>query len=113
MKVEISALFGMDYSEHMVKEIHIGDGVYLQEIKLNHQIEKLFERVKQSDENERRALVFREGLEWHVFTHRFYASIEGVKSLQCEEVSLAKQLIMRAIVLSRIIKSMPIPLHPT
>jgi hypothetical protein len=113
MKVEISALFGMDYSDRMVKEIHIGDGVYLQEIKLNHQIEKLFERVKQSDENERRALVFREGLEWHVYTHRFYASIEGVNSLQCEEVSLAKQLIMRAIVLSRIIKPMPIPLHPT
>jgi hypothetical protein len=113
MKVEISALFGMDYPERMVKDVHIGDGVYLQEIKLNHQIEDLFKRVKASDENKGRALVFREGLEWHVYTHRFYVQIEGANSLQCEEVHFAKQQIMRAIVLSRIIKPMLIPLHPT
>lgn len=113
MRVEISALFGMDYSERMVKEVHIGDGVYLQEIKLNHRIEDLFKRVKETDENNGRALVFREGLEWHDYTHRFYVQIEDVGSLQCQEVNLAKQLIMRAIVLSRIIRPMPIPLHPT
>lgn len=113
MKVEISALFGMDYSSRMVKEVHIGDGVHLQEIKLNHEIEDLFQKVKESKEKDYRGLIFREGLEWHVYTHRFYVSIEGANSLQCEEVSHAKQLIMRAIVLSRIIKPMPIPLHPT
>jgi hypothetical protein len=113
MKVEISALFGMDYSSRMVKEVHIGDDVHLQEIKLNHQIEELFQKVKESNEKDYRGLVFREGLEWHTYTHRFHISIDNANSLHCEEVSDAKQLIMRAIVLSRIIKPMPIPLHPT
>lgn len=111
--VEISALFGMDYSARMVKETHIGGGVHLEEIKLNHQIDELFKKVKENNESDYRALLFREGLEWHVYTHRFYISIDGVSSLHCEEVSHAKQLIMRAIVLSRIIQPMPIPLHPT
>lgn len=113
MKVEISALFGMDYSERMVKEVHIGDGVYLQEVKLNHQIEDLFRHVTKTDDDNGRALAFREGLEWHVYTHRFYVQIDGARSLQSDEVGLAKQLIMRAIVLSRMVRPMPIPLHPT
>lgn len=34
------------------------------EVKLNHQIEDIFEKVKESNENDRRALVLREGSEW-------------------------------------------------
>lgn len=113
MKVEISALFGMDFSGEMVSNHHIGDGVYLQEIKLNRQIDELCQKLKESEEDDYRALVVREGLEWHPYTHRFYISVEGASSLYSKEVSHARQLIMRAIVLSRIVKPMPIPLHPT
>lgn len=113
MKVEISALFGMDYSDDMVRDIHIGDGVHLQEIKLNRTVEQLAQRVKESNEKAHRALVVREEHEWHRYTHRFFVSVNGASSLHGSEVSLAKQLIMRAIVLSRIVKPMPIPLHPT
>lgn len=113
MKVEISALFGMDYSDFMVKDCYVGDGVYLQEIKLNDQIGELFHQVKESDADDHRALIVREALEWHPYTHRFYISVEGATSLHGKEVGHAKQLIMRAIVLSRIIKPMPIPLHPS
>jgi hypothetical protein len=113
MKVEISALFGMDYSDDMVRDIHVGDGVHLQEIKLNGNIHALFQKVKSSNENDHRALAVREKHEWHRYTHRFFISVDETSSLDSEEVSQAKQLVMRAIVLSRIVKPMPIPLHPT
>jgi hypothetical protein len=113
MKVEISALFGMDYSGDMVSDIHISDGVYLQEIKLDGTIGNLVQRVKESDEKDHRALVVREEHEWHPYTHRFFISVDETSSLDSIEVGHAKQLIMRAIVLSRIVKPMPIPLHPT
>lgn len=113
MKVEISALFGMDYSGDMVRDIHVGNGVYLQEIKLNRIVQELVQKVKDGDENDYRAMVVREEHEWHDYTHRFFISVDGTSSLDSSEVGHAKQLIMRAIVLSRIVKPMPIPLHPT
>jgi hypothetical protein len=32
MRIELSALFGMDYSEDMVKDAHVGDGVFKQKL---------------------------------------------------------------------------------
>jgi hypothetical protein len=113
MKVEISALFGMDYSGDMVGNVHVGDGVHLQEIKLDGTVGELVQRVKESDEKDHRALVVREEHEWHPYTHRFFISVDGTSSLDSSEVGHAKQLIMRAIVLSGIVKPIPIPLHPT
>ena len=73
MTVELSALFGMDYALDMVKDIHIGDGVFLQEIKTNRKVNELFQQVKATDEDDYRSLVVREGLEisGRPYTHRF------------------------------------------
>src|SRR5438270_2578605 len=115
MTVELSALFGMDYALDMVKDIHIGDGVFLQEIKTNRKVNELFQQVKATDEDDYRSLVVREGLEisGRPYTHRFYISLDNESSFESTKVKDARQFIMRAIVLSRIIRPLPIPLHPT
>ncbi len=46
MKVEISALFGMDWGEDIVVNSHIGDGVHLEEIVFNGRRDELFEGLK-------------------------------------------------------------------
>jgi hypothetical protein len=113
MKVEISTLFGMDFSPTAADGIHIGDGVYLQEVKLNGIIDELFQKVGESHADDYRELIVRQDHEWHLYTHRFYISVDGAMSQHSEEVRDAQQLIMRAIVLSRIVRPIPIPLHPT
>src|SRR5205807_7864979 len=113
MTIELSALLGMEYAVNMVKSVHIGDGVYLQEIKINRVINELVQQVKNTGEKDYRRLVVSEELEisGRPYTHRFYISMDKVSSMESEEVGNARQLIMRAIVLSRIIKPLPIPLH--
>jgi hypothetical protein len=109
MKIEISALFGMQTSEGEVTQVHIGDGVNLQK----YDVRELFSTIKDSDTDSYRRLLFRQSLEWHSYTHRFFISVDAARSTHSKEISDANQLIMRAIVLSRIIRPLPIPLHPT
>lgn len=113
MKVEISALFGMDDSPIMATDTYIGDGVYLQEVEHSGLIDELLQKVKESSEDDYTDLVVRQEHEWHHYTHRFYISLDETTSEHSQEITDAKQLIMRAIVLSRIIRPIPIPLHPT
>src|SRR2546423_376773 len=115
MAVELSALFGMDYAHDMVKDSHIGDDVFLQEIKLNHKVNELLQKVKDTDETDYRNLVAREDLEvsGRPYTHRLYVSLPDEDSFESKRIKDARQFIMRAIVLSRIIRPLPIPLHPT
>lgn len=114
IKTEISALFGMDYDDDMVRDAHIGDGVYIEEIVLNGKRDELFEQVEAKNIEDYRKLIFREGLEVAArpYTHRFRISVDSVPN-GGGGFGRARQLIMRAIVLSRIIKPLPIPLHPT
>ena len=115
MRIELSALFGMDYSENMVSDTHVGDGVFLQEFITNGTRDQLFEQVKEKDDDNYRNLLYREELEvsGRPYTHRFYVSLDGLPSQHSDELQHARQSIMRAIVLSRIVKPLPIPLHPT
>jgi len=115
MRIEMSALFGMDYSEDMVKNAHVGDGVFVQEIITNGTRDQLFEQIKEKDDDKYRNLLYREELEvsGRPYTHRFYISLDQLPAQHSEELKHARQLIMRAIVLSRIVKPLPIPLHPT
>src|SRR3977135_332095 len=100
MKIEISALFGMQTSEGEVTQVHIGDGVNLQK----YDVRELFSTIKDSDTDSYRRLLFRQSLEWHFYTHRFFISVDAARSTHSKEISDANQLIMRAIVLSRIIR---------
>src|SRR5947209_8986463 len=115
MKIELSALFGMEYADNMVKDTHIGDGVFLQEIKINDEVSRLLQQVKDKDEGNYRDLVSREKSEISgcPYTHRFYTSLDVSSSEENKKLGHSRQLIMRAIVLSRIVKPLPIPLHPT
>jgi len=63
MRIELSALFGMDYSENMVSDTHVGDGVFLQEIITNGTRDQLFEQVKEKNDDNYRNLLYREELE--------------------------------------------------
>lgn len=109
MKIEISALFGMQTSEGEVTQLHIGDDLYLEKCDAH----ELFSTIKESDADAYQRLLFRQSLEWHPYTHRFFISVDGATSTRSKEISDANQLIMRAIVLSRIIRPLPVPLHPT
>lgn len=113
-KTEISALFGMDYDDDMVRDAHIGDGVYIEEIVTNGKRHELFERIRVKNIEDHNKLIFRESLEVAArpYTHRFRVSVNRLPHSR-GEFGRARQLIMRAIVLSRIIKPLPIPLHPT
>src|SRR5207247_7732009 len=103
MKVEISALFGMDWGEDIVVNSHIGDGVHLEEIVFNGRRDELFEGLKAQSPKYYDKMRLREGFEntGLQYTHRFHVLIDAPKSFGHTEETPARQMIMRAIVLSR------------
>lgn len=113
MRFELSSLFSLDYVADIVKQVHIGDGVHIEEIKLSNWIAEVCQQIKEKNEDEYWRLVVREKLEWHPYTHRFHVSLDGVAGFSDPQIERAQQQIMRAIVLSRIVKPTPIPLHAT
>lgn len=114
MKIEISALFGMKYVDKPGLDIHIGDGIFIQEILSNRVIYDLFQEVKTNEVRNYDQLNFREENENSGrYSHRFFVSFEGDSSLDDETFKKVWQAIARAIVLSRIVKPLSIPLMPT
>ncbi len=113
MRVELSALFGLNSDPDVVADVHIGDGIHLQSLHLGDWLSKFCKELKDEDETQLQRIIFRQQLEWHVYTHRFYLSLNELNTLNDPQMIVARQLLMRAIVLSRIIKPTPIPLHTT
>jgi len=105
----------MDSGDDIVSDTHIGDGVYLQDLVVNDKVEELFQQVKSQNPEDYKRLLCRQSLEVTAlrYTHRFYISFDAVSSSHRDKVRHARELIMRAIVLSRIVKPLPIPSHPT
>lgn len=118
MRAEISCLFHLEYHDDVVKEAHIGSGVYLQEILSNNWRDNLLTDMSANDAltetGDWRYLVkARQKLDWGPYTHRFYISLEDVTGSADSRIKEAKQLIMRSIVLSRIVHPTPIALGGT
>ncbi|PYT03170.1 MAG: hypothetical protein DMF60_19190, partial [Acidobacteria bacterium] len=118
MRAEISCLFHLEYHEDVVKEAHIGSGVHLQEILSNNWRDNLLTDESATDAvsetgNWRYLVKARQNLDWGPYTHRFYMSAEDITGSSDPRIGEAKQLIMRAIVLSRIVHPTPIALGGT
>lgn len=95
MRAEVSCLFHLEYHDDVVKQAHIGSGVYLKEISNEGWLKTEIERND--------VLLARQKLDHH-YTHRFYVSVDEVSQSNDPQVEYAKQLIARAIVLSRIMQ---------
>lgn len=120
MQIELSYLFGLYQDEHLVTQLAIGDGVQIEEIIGNHWLRNTVSAIEAQDngrrENSAASLRHREDFEYHPYTHRFHLLIDGINPNLEErdpQVNNARQLIMRAIILSKIVNPTPIPLHPT
>jgi hypothetical protein len=98
MTTEISCVFRLEYNDNIVKERNIGDGVCLQEI-----VEQDWWAELREKDN---LVAAKETLDWGHYTHRLFLSLTG----ECtpERIEDAKQQILRAIVLSRIVRPTPI-----
>jgi uncharacterized protein (DUF433 family) len=105
MRAEVSCLFRLEYQDDVVKEAHIGSGVYLKEV--SHE-DWLKEAIEKND-----VLQARQKLDYGPYTHRLYISIDGVSQSSDPQIAHAKQLIARAIVLSRVVHPNPIATRGT
>lgn len=115
MKIELSALFGVKHLDKAGLDVHIGGGVFVQEILSNGVLDGLFESIKKNDRLNYDQLIFRGDNENSVgrYSHRFFLTYDGSPSFRDKAYSKAFQLLGRAIVLSRVVKPLPIPLHTT
>ncbi len=112
MLAEVSCLFHLENHPHVVKQAHVGNGIHLQEIVPPND---WFDRVLATDplpreENWAFLLRAQEKLSWGPFTHRIYMRLAEVTGADDPLISEAQQLIMQAIVLSRIVQPTPIAL---
>lgn len=102
MHVDVSCLFSLDGHPDEIANEHIGDGVFIQKaagekwlkdaLGRNHRLE-----AKQILNGE--------------FTHRFFVSVNGTDNKEDQRVKNAIQLIIEAIVLSRIVRPIPVATH--
>lgn len=115
MRAEVSCLFHLDYRDDVVREeVRIGSDIHLQEILSNNWRQDLLTSDPGRTGDDWRPLVrARQKLEWGPYTHRLYVSLDGITSSHDPRIGEAKQLIMRAIVLSRIVHPTPIALGGT
>lgn len=115
MRAEISCLFHLDDRYEVVREeVLIGDEVHLQEIISNNWRRELLSNDSATAGDDWRALVkARQKLDWGPYTHRLYIPLDGVAGSDDPRIAEAKQLIMRSIILSRVVRPTPIALGGT
>src|SRR6185369_2345980 len=115
MRAEVSCLFRLEEHYDVVRdEVRIGSDIHLQEIISNNWRKDLLTNESATECEDWRWLVkARQRLDWGVYTHRLYISLDGVTGSDDPRIAEAKQLIMRLIVLSRVVHPTPIALWGT
>ena len=113
MTIEYSALFCIKEVDERGLDFHVGDDVWIQEIESTGVLLELRTKLKITNPDGLNRLMFRQEHEHYgLYSHRFYFSLDA-ESLSAPHFLLAEQRIARAIVLSRIVKPLPIPSVPT
>lgn len=102
MRAEVSFLFHLKDYYKVAKEAHIGNGVRL-EIIFNESQRNWRDEIINSDPRLKARSELDEGYNW-----RIYVSLDEVTNEEDPRIEQARQLILRAIVLSRIIHPTPI-----
>lgn len=99
MRIEVSCLFHLDQHHDVVRDELLGDGVRMQEVITGEPYDWLRQL---REENE----LFRavEELNAQPYTHRLFVAVEGVEDVADARVEDARQLIIQAIILSRIVR---------
>ncbi|HMV86576.1 MAG TPA: hypothetical protein PLD20_01255 [Blastocatellia bacterium] len=100
MKVEVSCLFRTDYHPKEVVRAHIGDNVWIEKIADGEWLKDVLEKQPR--------LAPKQEMGWRPFTHRFFVTVPGVNDEKDRRVKDAQELICQAIVLSRIVRPIPI-----
>lgn len=115
MRAEVSCLFRLEEHYDVVRdEVRIGSDIHLQEIISNNWRKELLQSKSATEGEDWRWLVrARQRLDWGVYTHRLYISLDGVTGSDDSRIAEAKQLIMRSIILSRVVRPTPIALGGT
>jgi uncharacterized protein (DUF433 family) len=110
MRAEVSCLFHLENHPHVVKQAQIGGGVHLQEIiPPNDWFDKvLASQPSHGADDSAFLLRARQELNGVPYTHRLYISLDEVTHADDPLVGQAQQMIIRAIILSRIIEPTPI-----
>jgi len=111
MRVEVSKLFSLNFAPDWVTNAHVGDGVYIQEIKLSGWLTDFCKKLQRVNEEFYQDLLAFQRFQWRPYTHRFYISLDGAESWNDERVKRATELIYKATVLSRVVRPTPVALH--
>ena len=109
MKVELSKLFSL--SGASVHSSHIGDGVYIQEIRSSGWLRDFCQQLQRANQDSYQEFLVFQRFQPYPHTHRFYVSVDGEANWQDDRVRRAEQLIYKATVLSRVVRPTPIALH--
>jgi uncharacterized protein (DUF433 family) len=111
MRAEVSCLFRLEEHDVVKEEVRIGSDIRLQEIISNNwRHDLLTSKSATAGEDWRWLVRARQRLDWGVYTHRLYISLDGVTGSDDPRIAEAKQLIMRSIILSRVVHPTPIAL---
>lgn len=109
MKVELSKLFSL--SGASVDSSHIGDGVYIQEVRSSGWLRDLCQQLQRAEPDFYQDFLAFQRFQPYPYTHRFYVSVDCEANWEDERVKRAEQLIYKATVLSRVVRPTPIALH--
>ncbi len=107
MRVEVSKLFSLNFAPDWVTNAHVGDGVYIQEIKLSGWLADFCKKLQRVSEEFYQDLLAFQRFQWRPYTHRFYISLDGAESWNDERVKRATELIYKATVLVQSRKTDP------
>jgi uncharacterized protein (DUF433 family) len=112
MRAEVSCLFHLEYHPDVVKQAQIGDGIHLQEIiPPNDWFDKILATEPLPGEKDLGLLLrAQQRLTGEPYTHRLYISLDEVADPYDPLIEDARQRVMQAIVLSRIVRPTQIAL---
>ena len=68
--------------------------------------------IETNNKNDYELFMARKRLDNHNYTHRFCALVDGVTSMSDPKISQARQWLSRAIVLTKIVHPLRLPIHP-
>ncbi len=84
MKVEVSKLFSLNFAPDWVANAHVGDGVYIQEIKLSGWLADFCKKLQRVSEEFCQDLLVFQRFQWRPYTHRLYNQCALLRSVRSE-----------------------------
>ena len=117
MKVEISLLVNLieqhyHYQDRFREQIDLGNQISIKSLSVSDWYEKALDKIQTSNDESYKRFLARKMLDNDMYTHRYCALVDKVTSLNDPKISQARDWLSRAIVLTKIVHPLGLPIHP-